>query len=161
MEELDLERVKSGGAGNKMMMLLENSISGGETDDGNVLYIQDRGVSRWDTCAAEACLESFGGKLAKLTNFAETGDDNTYTYLASETNLDFVPGGAGLTRYNCRASTVDPRPGQKVIDVNDVKPYSNLCGLVALGKEPNTMEATLRIKEAICRAATRNPPSYD
>jgi 3'-phosphoadenosine 5'-phosphosulfate (PAPS) 3'-phosphatase len=36
--------VPSGGAGNKMMMLLEGK---------GCVYIQDRGVSRWDTCGAQ------------------------------------------------------------------------------------------------------------
>ena len=68
IEELKFERVKSGGAGNKMMMLLENSIPGNDVD-GSMLYIQDRSVLRWDTCATEAILENFGGKLIMLTHF--------------------------------------------------------------------------------------------
>ena len=44
MAELQYNRVPSGGAGNKMLMLLE-----GKGD----CYIQDRGISRWDTCAAQ------------------------------------------------------------------------------------------------------------
>eukprot|EP00579_Thalassiosira_antarctica_P003464 CAMPEP_0201906484 /NCGR_PEP_ID=MMETSP0902-20130614/57046_1 /ASSEMBLY_ACC=CAM_ASM_000551 /TAXON_ID=420261 /ORGANISM="Thalassiosira antarctica, Strain CCMP982" /LENGTH=450 /DNA_ID=CAMNT_0048440623 /DNA_START=91 /DNA_END=1443 /DNA_ORIENTATION=- len=171
IEELKFERVKSGGAGNKMMMLLENSISGNDVD-GSMLYIQDRGVSRWDTCAAEAILESFGGKLMKLTHFVESKEEEEkrrkqkdgefYTYLASQTNLDFIPGTANLTKYNCRASpAIDLQPNQKALDVDRVKPYSNLCGLVALGREWNTIEGTIHIKEAMRRAATRNPPSFD
>lgn len=38
MKKLDFERVPSGGAGNKMLMLLEGK---------GAAYIQDRGVSRW------------------------------------------------------------------------------------------------------------------
>jgi hypothetical protein len=47
---LNCERVKSGGAGNKVLMLLEGK---------GLCYIQDRGVSRWDTCAAQAVLEVY------------------------------------------------------------------------------------------------------
>ena len=69
VEDLGAVRVRSGGAGNKMMMLLERSIYGG-CDDGDgggpMLYIQDRGVSRWDTCAAEGVLEAHGGRLTIL-----------------------------------------------------------------------------------------------
>eukprot|EP00957_Ditylum_brightwellii_P166896 12702926-Ditylum_brightwellii.AAC.1 len=49
MEELGMDRVPSGGAGNKMLMLLEGR---------GTAYIQDRGVSRWDTCGAQACIEA-------------------------------------------------------------------------------------------------------
>ena len=37
----------SGGAGNKLMMLLEGK---------GAVYIQDRGVSRWDTCGPQAVI---------------------------------------------------------------------------------------------------------
>ena len=45
------------GAGNKMLMLLEGK---------GAAYIQDRGVSRWDTCACEAVIDAHGGLLCKL-----------------------------------------------------------------------------------------------
>ena len=45
MEELGMERVKAGGVGNKVMCLLEGKAE---------CYIQDRGVCRWDTAAAQA-----------------------------------------------------------------------------------------------------------
>ena len=47
MAELQYNRVPSGGAGNKMLMLLE-----GKGD----CYIQDRGISRWDTCGAQVII---------------------------------------------------------------------------------------------------------
>ena len=47
MAGLTYVRVPSGGAGNKALMLLEGK------DD---VYIQDRGVSRWDTWAAQAVI---------------------------------------------------------------------------------------------------------
>jgi len=204
IDELGFERVKSGGAGNKMMMLLQNSITGNKFDDvdtfnngvdngksSSVLYIQDRGVSRWDTCAAEACLESYGGKLVKLTHFLDNMETSTtttttmkeeggqqqqqqcntnhpkeyYTYLASRTNLDFIPGSATLTKYNCRdAATIndgDMQPDPRAMSVEDVKPYSNLCGLVAVGREWNTVEGITKIEEAMRRAAGKNLPSFD
>ncbi|EOD27438.1 hypothetical protein EMIHUDRAFT_457163 [Emiliania huxleyi CCMP1516] len=49
--------VRAGGAGNKALLLLEGEAS---------CYIQDRGVSRWDSCAAQAVLEAHGGCFAKL-----------------------------------------------------------------------------------------------
>ncbi|KAL7528712.1 hypothetical protein ACHAXR_002589 [Thalassiosira sp. AJA248-18] len=166
IDELQFDRVKSGGAGNKMMLLLESSYW---EIDGGMLYIQDRGVSRWDTCAAEACLEAYGGRLMKMTHILDTDEDDEhskerefYTYLASQTNLDFIPGSANLTKYNCRTfNNNELELNQKVNDVDQVKPYSNLCGLVAIGSEWNTVEGIKYIKDAIQRAAESNPPSFD
>ena len=167
LEELKIPRVKAGGAGNKMIMLLEKSITSNKDVDNSFLYIQDRGVSRWDTCAAEACLEAFGGTLTKMTPYlADTVEvdeqkDEMYTYLASQTNLDFIPGKANLTKYNCKSSVQDFQPNQIVLDVNQVKPYSNLCGLVALGSEWNTQKGKIQIQKAMQRAAVKTPPSLD
>jgi hypothetical protein len=109
------------------MMLPERSIYGVCDDSGSggtVLYIEDRGVSRWDTCAVEGVWEAHGGRLTKLTAYlaaGEAADDGEeerrrgtggsgngefYNYLASPTNPDFVPGLAGLTRNNRRARSV-------------------------------------------------------
>ena len=162
IEELKVERVKSGGAGNKMMLLLERSILSSRTElDASLLYIQDRGVSRWDTCAAEACLEAYGGKLVKLTSILnpESGDE-FYKYLASEDNLDFIPGSANLTTHNCR-SAKEFEPNQMVAEVKQVKAYANLCGLVAVGIEWNTVREMERLKDALRKAAKKNPPSYN
>jgi 3'-phosphoadenosine 5'-phosphosulfate (PAPS) 3'-phosphatase len=181
---LQVERVRSGGAGNKMMMLLERSIYGnnddrGEGDGGAMLYIQDRGVSRWDTCAAEGVLEAYGGRLTKLTPYLAGGgtteegeekdDENDggesyYKYLAGPTNRDFVPGLAFLTKNNRRRLTQedDVQFGDlRAHDVDDVKAYSNLCGFVAVGREWNTVEGRMLIKEAIQRAALLNTPSFN
>ena len=119
MTELGYDRVPSGGAGNKMLMLLEGK--GG-------CYIQDRGVSRWDTCGAQAVIEAHGGKLAKLTPFISKGGAlESYTYLRSEHNLDFEPGTAALTPYNA-ANKASVRKGEVVLanSVEQVRPYSNL-----------------------------------
>jgi hypothetical protein len=75
-----------------MLMLLEKK--GGA-------YIQDRGVSRWDTCAAQACIDAYGGQLSKLSSFMD-GRKESYTYLKTESNTDFTPGVSNLTLYNCR-----------------------------------------------------------
>lgn len=156
MEELEWERVPSGGAGNKMLLLLERKGSA---------YVQDRGVSRWDTCAAQACLEASGGVLIKLTSFLKGEEDegSSYTYLSSETNLDFEEGVSRLTLYNCR-----PEVGMKkgdssriISDVSEVKPYSNLCGLFALGPEGNMVEHRRVLLAAAKAASAKNEPSYD
>ena len=55
--ELGYDLAPMGGAGNKALSVLELP---------RACYVQDRGVSRWDTCAAEAVLDAHGGVLAKL-----------------------------------------------------------------------------------------------
>ena len=165
IEELKTSRIKAGGAGNKMMMLLQQSINitnkdkTAQSHHGH-LYIQDRGVSRWDSCAAEACLEAFGGQLLKLTEFLQEEHDSYYTYLASKTNLDFIPNTAYLTKYNSNLQEL-PSSAQKAQDVCQVKAYSNLCGLVAYGEEFNTQEGRKYLRDAIRKAAALNPPSLD
>ena len=115
MHELDMPQVRSGGAGNKGLLLLEGK---------GRCYIQDRGVSRWDTCATEAVIKAFGGQFAKLTTFinAPTPADmealiTGYTYLPTVTNLDLNPL-AAQTKYNSEGGVF--------------KVYSNLCGHVSL-----------------------------
>ena len=165
MNELGMNRIKSGGAGNKILLLLEKSIQLSDKDTPNtdtssdsMLYIQDRGVSRWDTCAAEAVLEAFGGRILKLTGVA-TKTQERYTYLKSETNRDFIPNNARLTKYNSCLETIQPE--LLAMDASEVKPYSNLCGLVALGKEWNSKKGLMYITEAVQRASERNAPMYD
>ena len=47
IKELSFDRVPSGGAGNKMLMLLEGK---------GAAYIQDRGVSRWGKLDPGSCI---------------------------------------------------------------------------------------------------------
>eukprot|EP00656_Telonema_subtile_P014229 TRINITY_DN17261_c0_g1_i2.p1 TRINITY_DN17261_c0_g1~~TRINITY_DN17261_c0_g1_i2.p1 ORF type:complete len:397 (-),score=109.19 TRINITY_DN17261_c0_g1_i2:128-1318(-) len=114
--------VRAGGAGNKTLLLLEGKAS---------CYIQDRGVSRWDTCAAEAVLEAHGGVLLQLHGLLQESEQrNQYTYLQSESNTDFVPDVAALTPYNSRAPLLE----KAVLggEHGQFKPYSNLLGLFAV-----------------------------
>lgn len=151
--EAGMTQVKSGGAGNKSLMLLEGRASA---------YIQDRGVSRWDTCGPEAVLEAWGGSLMKLNAFAghSATCSKKYCYLESEANRDFVKGEAALTPYN--ASGVKPvKKGEKVTadNVVDVKPYANLCGLFALaGSELSRLAF---FEKLIKQASKTVPPSFD
>jgi hypothetical protein len=148
MKELNFERVPSGGAGNKMMMVLEGR---------GTCYIQDRGVSRWDTCAAQAVLEANGGALVKLNDFIQSKQLVSYTYRRSDTNLDFVPGLASLTPYN---ATIKGFPkGAAANDVNEVHPYSNLSGLFAISKAG--LQNIDSYADAISRAKAVHAPSYD
>jgi 3'-phosphoadenosine 5'-phosphosulfate (PAPS) 3'-phosphatase len=153
MEKLGYERYKSGGAGNKMLMLLEGKGSA---------YIQDRGVSRWDTCAAQACLEAQGGLLCKLTSFlSSNAEEEGYKYLRSQINLDFEKDVACLSIYNARLPLLQQLPLHPVNDVTEVKPYSNMCGLLALSMEMNTLENKKRILDAAKVASQISPPAFD
>lgn len=89
------------------------------------------------------------------TEIEEGENERRYTYLASDTNLDFVPNTAFLTKYN--SNLQDFASGQKADDVRQVKPYSNLCGLVAFMKEENMNY----LEDVIRKAASANPPSLD
>jgi 3'-phosphoadenosine 5'-phosphosulfate (PAPS) 3'-phosphatase len=157
IEELGYSRVPSGGAGNKMLMLLEGK--GG-------CYIQDRGVSRWDTCAAQAVIEAHGGTLSKLTSFIDQQTLASYSYLKATTNLDFEPGVANQTPYNSnlskeRAAAI--KRGEKfpitAEDLPTTKAYSNLCGLFALDR--SNLCKLEEFSAAIARAKAASEPSYD
>eukprot|EP00978_Attheya_sp_CCMP212_P048690 scaffold561224_cov55-Attheya_sp.AAC.1 len=153
MNEMRYDQIRSGGAGNKMLMLLEGKGSA---------YIQDRGVSRWDTCAAQACIEAQGGILCKFTSFLEEKEDS-YTYLESETNLDFEAGKSNLTMYNCGASVAMKKsdPVRLATEVTEVKPYSNLCGIFAVAGKSNTKANKMTILAAAKAASKVSPPAFD
>jgi len=149
--ELGFERVPSGGAGNKMLMLLEGK---------GACYIQDRGVSRWDTCGAQAVLEAKGGICSKLSTFLyhqQMLSEYTYLRTSSTNNLDFVPNLSLLTPFNAHQ-----KPENKdtlATSVEQVKPYSNLCGLLALNrKDICNLE---NLFAAMTRAASRFAPAFD
>ena len=151
MDRGKLQQVPSGGAGNKMLMLLEGK---------GAAYIQDRGVSRWDTCAAEAVIDAHGGLLCKLPAIVSASEAEQYAYRVTEENLDFVSGLSNLTPHNCR-SGVQLEKDQKVsaVDVSLLKPYSNLMGLFALANaEPDSREP---FAAAVRAAAEVVAPSYN
>ena len=119
----------TGGAGNKVLMLLEGR---------GRCYIQDRGVSRWDTCASEALLEAFGGKFGKLSKFCNEIFPlpifRGYTYLKTHVNLDFERK-AVLTKFNSKKRK---RGDDGTIPtVNEFNCYSNICGHIALAPGEN------------------------
>jgi 3'(2'), 5'-bisphosphate nucleotidase len=148
--ELGCSRVPSGGAGNKLLMLLEGHGS---------LYIQDRGVSRWDTCGAQAVIEASGGKLVKLDRFIADRSLCSYKYLESDYNADFTPGTASLTPYNMRDKKLCCGPSTIASDVAQVKPYSNMNGLLALTSDK--MSELDAIAAGISRTKSVHAPSFD
>jgi 3'-phosphoadenosine 5'-phosphosulfate (PAPS) 3'-phosphatase len=152
LKELDFVRVPSGGAGNKMLMLLEGK--GGA-------YIQDRGVSRWDTCGAQAVIEAYGGTLSKLSPFIENKTLASYKYLKSPINLDFEPGLASLTPYNVavKGSIKKGDAPKRATEAESVAPYSNLCGLFAL--DATCLSMIDFLFDGIQRAKAVSEPAYD
>ena len=205
LDELHYHRVPSGGAGNKVLRLLEAEEAAEiDTRRPPSVYIQDRGVSRWDTCAAQAVLEAQGGILYNLERFLQDApppltttrtntnneDENaaaedissfSYTYRQTDTNLDFVPGVAVLTKYNAAAAMVDPTSSTHNKEgstsggttattahsprfahtVSEVKPYANLGGLFAVTKRMNTPSRKRELWQALHRAAHVSPPAFD
>jgi len=131
IEGLGLTRLAAGGCGNKILMVFE----------GRGVYILDRGVSRWDTCAAQAILEAEGGILCKLTGFLK-GRTESYTYAVTDVNLD-------------------PNPLAVAGPMNSsgtrMKPYSNLCGLVAVPRECNNSKYMEALRS---RCLSSSLPAY-
>lgn len=170
ISKLGYVRVPSGGAGNKMLMLL-----GGK----GAAYIQDRGVSRWgtyympycvsihcvmvtncsfssiDTCGAQAVIEAHGGVLAKMTTFAKDDPEwKKYTY------LDFEENTSNLTPYNAHnKKLINKNDPPRLGTLEEFQPYSNICGLIALSATglPNARH----IFDAIQEVQQSIPPSYD
>eukprot|EP01060_Flectonema_neradi_P011976 TRINITY_DN188_c1_g2_i3.p2 TRINITY_DN188_c1_g2~~TRINITY_DN188_c1_g2_i3.p2 ORF type:complete len:184 (+),score=36.37 TRINITY_DN188_c1_g2_i3:1127-1678(+) len=135
------ERVRTGGAGNKALLLLDGT---------GALYFQDRGLSRWDTCAAQAVLEANGGCLVKLQSIIDKGVPVPYTYVKGDDNSDPNPI-AKFTAYNSTKTE-----GGEV----NFQPYSNLCGLFALPCKVDDTELNALIK-TLQEVASEVPPAYD
>jgi 3'-phosphoadenosine 5'-phosphosulfate (PAPS) 3'-phosphatase len=152
----------AGGAGNKALLVLE--------EPSPTVYIQDRGVSRWDTCAPQAVLEAQGGCMVALQPMV-AGDESAppvqarYTYRAGPTNADFVAGAARLTKYNARDGMLSAddlakgAPPRYAVAADDFKPYANTLGLLAL--KTATPEAIEAVRAAAVRVAATSPPAYD
>ena len=179
-------RTPACGVGNKILMLLEKGS----------IYLQDRGVSRWDTCASQAILEAYGGVLCKLTDYIEAIDNvnileimksSSYNYAVSNINLD----ANRIARFSSMNSVDDITIEKNVqhydkinmdeqhvvIDIiknnidkqhfingmNEyIKPYSNLCGLIALTANfLNDKESMILLQKNIKQVITKYKPKYD
>ena len=159
-DELGCGLVRAGGAGNKALLLLEGVGS---------CYIQDRGLSRWDSCAAQAVLEAHGGCFAKLSAFAAAAQEQgppalaSYRYVKGDTNADFEPGVPLLTPYNARGGAA-PEPAAdgtppRATDAAQLKPYANTCGLIAL--PAGEMGSLAEYQRAVAAAAAKVAPAFD
>lgn len=120
-----------------------------------------------DTAGAQAAIAAAGGVLCKLSPFVDSKSLDSYTYLKSETNLDFVPGLSFMTPYNAdldKDTKARIKGGEKIRfeEASQPKVYSNLCGLFALAKSNLEAESSLdNYHQAILRAQEKSAPAYD
>jgi len=152
--ELGFVRVPSLASGNRALMLLEGKAGA---------YIRDTGgFAKWDCSGPGAVLEAAGGVMGKLPGFLESKTVDSYTFLKSEKNLDFEPGVISLTLSNARDKSAainmrnDGEHDYYVEDVDTVKEYSCLLGLVALNKDgiknqDEIHKAAKKVIEKICK----------
>jgi 3'(2'), 5'-bisphosphate nucleotidase len=145
---MGLPMLSAGGAGNKALLLLEGA--GGA-------YVQDRGLSRWDTCGPQAVLEAHGGVLAQLRPFESRGELVRYSYRPGGAPGDFEPNLALITKYNA-APGARHRVGERATEPGQLQPYANTLGLLALPAAGAGLPACL---EAVRGAAAAHPPEYD
>ena len=155
-EELGYSMRRTGCAGNKALRVLEEACG---------CYIQDRGVKRWDTCAAQAALEAHGGCLVQLQPLVTAPPDAPpplvrYHYVKGATNADFIPGVINLKKYNAaNAALLDKDQPRKAMRAEELHPYANALGMVAL---PKADEASVEaVRKAVLRAAAREAPAFD
>ncbi|GAB5361362.1 hypothetical protein AAMO2058_000706900 [Amorphochlora amoebiformis] len=158
IDEMKGTRLAVGGCGHKSLMLLEKP---------NSWYILDRGLSRWDTCAAQAVLEARGGGLCKLTGICDPKAPSEakldcYTYRKASTNPD-MNDLAYLTPYNIRKEEKAQfaKSGVKeraVRSVDELDPNANICGCLAYSQIPKEKMQALIM--AIKRASASTLPFY-
>jgi hypothetical protein len=120
-----------------------------------------------DTSGAQAAIAAAGGVLNKLSPFVENKTLESYVYLKSAVNLDFVPGLSFMTPYNAdldKDTKARLKGGEKIRfeEASQPKAYSNLCGLFALAKGNLEAESSLETyHQAILRAQEKSAPAYD
>jgi 3'-phosphoadenosine 5'-phosphosulfate (PAPS) 3'-phosphatase len=131
IEGLGLTRVPAGGCGNKILLILE----------GQGIYILDRGVSRWDSLCCTGYPRGGGRRIVYIDEFfcpVKWRD----TYALTDVNLD-------------------PNPLAVAGPMNSsgtrMKPYSNLCGLVAVPRECNNSEYMEALRT---RCLSSSAPAY-
>lgn len=99
------------------------------------------------------------GTMSKLPKFISEQALSSYTYLKTKQNLDFEPDTVTLTLSNAKDKKV-ARLVRDVLasEVDLVKEYACLCGLLALDKE-NTALLT-KFHDAMIKVQAIHPPMY-
>ena len=89
--------------------------------------------------------------------YSPPGTLESYTYLFSTLNADYQPNLSFMTPYN---STVMKKGNKNKVlstSINDMKPYSNLCGLFAV----LDLDLLHSINRGCQNVIKRAPPSFD
>lgn len=151
IEELQYEKVPCYASGNRALMLLEGK--GGA-------YIRDTGgFAKWDCSGPQAVLEAFGGTMSKLPRFISEKVLDSYTYLETKENLDFIPDTTLFTLSNAKDKRVARMVRNVLIsEVDLVKEYSCLCGLIALDK--TNLQELDKFHAAMVKVQAQSPPMY-
>jgi 3'-phosphoadenosine 5'-phosphosulfate (PAPS) 3'-phosphatase len=152
IEELGMEKVPSVASGNRAMMILEGKAGA---------YIRDTGgFSKWDTSGPDAVFEAYGATMSKLPEFLSSLALESYTHLKTTVNLDFQAGVVGLSMTNVKDKSLIVKGAPPVIadNVDMLKEYSCLCGLVALDK--TNVGRLPEIQAAMLRAKAAHEPTY-
>jgi hypothetical protein len=104
--------------------------------------------------------EAYGGVMCKLPGFLRDGSVESYTHLRARAggNLDVPPRGARLTLHNARDKAAAARGAGEPAAAEDLKEYSCLCGLVAVG--PAAAPHLQEIRAALAAAAAAVEPTY-
>ena len=87
---------------------------------------------------------------------------NPYPYPNPNPNLNPNPNPNPNQPYNAKEppeAAADGAPPPRATAVEQLKPYSNTCGLFALA--PSEMSALAEYRRAIAAATAQHPPAYD
>eukprot|EP00924_Labyrinthula_sp_SR-Ha-C_P009244 augustus_masked-scaffold_2-processed-gene-17.45-mRNA-1 protein AED:1.00 eAED:1.00 QI:0/-1/0/0/-1/1/1/0/381 len=157
ISDLNCIRVKQGGCGNKVLRLIAYSL--GEVD---AMYIQDRGVSRWDSCAPEAVLTAFDGVFYTLSSVFSSDSAGGYKYDTNKkTFVDSISTKPVFSKYNIKSiEELDKLNGKPITKtcIDKVKPYSNLEGLCAI--KTKDKQDTERIIAIVTLLSTMTRPNF-
>lgn len=154
IDELGYNLVPSLASGNRAMMLLEGKAG---------YYIRDSGgFALWDTSGPQACIEAWGGTMAKLPGFLADQSLASYQHLRSDANLDFVPGAVMLSLTNARDKSKFDRTKPNVpAERADVNAYVCCAGLVAASAQNSNDAAFAKLRAAMLKVSgDGNPPYY-
>lgn len=164
-EKLGAIQIRVSGAGNKILKIIEFS----EYFKCKALYVQDRGISRWDSAAGEAILDSYGGGFLKLSELIKPNDFSStlplryhyrHTLVQAEEDIDWSIK-VRMTKSNVNDSSL-VKSSKATYFTDETKanmlPYSNMCGLFA--SIDCSKEALIDFSAKAKEAAKHSKPSY-
>lgn len=165
--QMNASLIRVSGAGNKILKIIELA----EHTNCEVYYIQDRGISRWDSCAGEAILDAYGGAFLKLSSvMSYTGSEDIQTMKYHYRKV--APGklidedidlSINIKMTNTNTSDLSVlKPDKKQYFTEATKkylpPYSNLCGLFATTNAKQ--DTLLSVSDMAKHTAKVSPPEY-